>query len=191
MPDHPAPGTLPQVLRTERLVLRAPRWQDGAALNEAIRDSLDDLRPWMPWAQQAPAVEESDENVRRARLRFLTGQDLRFHLFLEEGEPFVGSSGLHRPDWDARRFEIGYWVRTGYGGRGLVAEAVAALEAYAATHLAAERLEIRCDARNLRSRRVAERRGFVLEGRLRHERRDVAGDLADTLVYAKVRGSEF
>lgn len=180
-----------ETLETERLVLRAPQWDDGPALNEAIRDSLEDLRPWMPWAQQAPALEASQENVRRARLRFLAGEDLRLHMVLKDTGAFVGSSGLHRPDWDARHFEIGYWVRSGYGGRGLVTEAVAAIEAYAAAHLAAERLEIRCDARNLRSRRVADRRGFVLEGRLRHERRDVVGDLTDTLVYAKVRGAEF
>jgi RimJ/RimL family protein N-acetyltransferase len=52
--------------------------------------------------------------------------------------------------------------------------------------LGAVRLEIRSDARNAASRRVAEKCGFELEGILRRARRDAAGDLADACVYARV-----
>jgi RimJ/RimL family protein N-acetyltransferase len=52
--------------------------------------------------------------------------------------------------------------------------------------LSGVRLELRCDARNDRSRHVAERLGFALEGRLRNEARDPSGQLRDTLVYALI-----
>ena len=52
--------------------------------------------------------------------------------------------------------------------------------------LARVRLELRCDARNARSSRVAERLGFTQEGRLRNESRDPSGQLRDTLVYALI-----
>jgi RimJ/RimL family protein N-acetyltransferase len=52
--------------------------------------------------------------------------------------------------------------------------------------LGAVRLEIRSDARNAPSRRVAEKCGFMLEGILRRSRRDNAGELADSCMYAKV-----
>jgi len=48
------------------------------------------------------------------------------------------------------------------------------------------RLEIRSDARNAASRRVAEKCGFELEGILRRARRNATGELADACVYAKV-----
>ena len=48
---------------------------------------------------------------------------------------------------------------------------IAALVAYAFTHLRAARVELITDEENTRSRRVAERCGFTLEGVLRHERR--------------------
>lgn len=192
MPDASPPILLdlPEAFETERLLARAPRWGDGAALRAAIADSLAELKPWMPWAQDVPDLEESEANCRQARLRFLARSDLRFHLFLKGEDAFVGSSGLHRIDWEARKFEIGYWVRTGHGGKGYVTEAVDGLTRFAADRLGARRIEIRCDARNVRSSRVAERLGFTLEGVLRSERLDVSGQPSDTRVYGKVRGQE-
>ncbi len=36
---------------TQRLLIRLPKWGDGVLLNEAICESIDDLRPWISWAQ--------------------------------------------------------------------------------------------------------------------------------------------
>jgi len=56
--------------------------------------------------------------------------------------------------------------------------------------LGARRVEIRMDARNERSARVAERAGFTFEGLLRQDSIDVAGASRDTRVYSRVRGVE-
>ena len=66
-------------------------------------------------------------------------------------------------------------------------EAVGALADMALGLLGMERLEIRCDSRNDRSGRVAERCGFQLEGVLRRDSRDAGGGLRDTRVYARLR----
>lgn len=183
--------SIPESFESRRLLIRAPRWGDGAAVNEAIKESLEQLRPWMPWAQQIPSVEDSELDIRRARLRFLERADLRLLLISKETGQFIGSSGLHRIDWQTRKFEIGYWVRTSYGRQGYITEAVEAITNYAIHELQANRIEIRCDSRNTRSARVAERLGFTLEGILRNHERDTAGALRDTMVFAKVRGAEF
>ncbi|MCY0874862.1 MAG: GNAT family N-acetyltransferase [Firmicutes bacterium] len=182
---------VPEELVTERLVIRTPLWGDGQAVHAAIMESMEALRPWMPWASDAQTVEETEANVRAARLKYLERTDLRLHLFDQATGDFVGSSGLHRIDWNIRRFEIGYWIRTSYGGRGLMTEAVAAITRMAEEALKANRIEIRCDARNLRSARIAQRVGFTLEGVLRANERDVEGQLRDTMVFARVRGVEY
>jgi RimJ/RimL family protein N-acetyltransferase len=49
--------------------------------------------------------------------------------------------------------------------------------------MATNRVEIRCDARNLPSRRVAERAGYRLEAELRSDDRANDGALRDTLIF--------
>ncbi|MGN7412487.1 GNAT family N-acetyltransferase [Paenibacillus sp. SAF-068] len=188
---HPIMLTIPESFHTERLTIRAPQWGDGEAVNEAIRESAEQLRLWLPFAEKIPSLEESEVTVRKARLKYLERTDMMLHLRDRHTDEFVGSSGLHRIDWNVRCFEIGYWIRTSRCGEGLMTEAVKGIEQFAITHLEANRLEIRCDARNVRSVKVAERAGYTLEGILRKMRRDSTGTLVDCMVFSKVRGSEF
>ncbi|EFM10678.1 GCN5-related N-acetyltransferase [Paenibacillus curdlanolyticus YK9] len=183
--------SIPESLESNRLLIRAPLWGDGEAVNAAVIESIEELRPWMPWAQTIPTLEESEISIRRSRLQFLERTDFRLLLFLKETGQFIGGSGLHRIDWQSRKFEIGYWVSTSFSKQGYITEAVEAITNYAIQALQANRIEIRCDSLNLLSARVAERLGFTLEGILRNEKCDVAGALRDTMVFSKVRGTEF
>ena len=76
-------------------------------------------------------------------------------------------------------------MRTRLQGQGYITEAVRAQTRFALDVLGARRIEIRMDARNVRSKAVAERAGYTLEGRLRHAARAVDGTLADLLIYAR------
>lgn len=193
MPD-PLLLDFPDEFETERLIIRAPRPGTGALMNAAICESIKELRPWMPWAQTEPTIEESEAVCRRAQARFLLREDLTLHLWLKDGTPFglsqgtfVGGSGLHRMNWNVPKFEIGYWLRTSFYGRGLMTEAVIGIKDFAFRELSARRVEIRCDARNEKSSAVARRAGFELEGCLRHDARDHNGALRDTFIFSLVR----
>lgn len=185
---------VPERLLTRRLVLRCPRPGDGPAFNEAVTVSLDELRPWMPWAQTAPTLDDSEANARGAQAKFLQRTDLVFAIWEHDGQGvetrLVGGTGLHRIDWSVPRFEIGYWRRSGEQGRGLVTEAVQALSRMAFDVLQAQRVEIRMDDINAASWKVAERAGFTLEGVLRRDTVAVDGRVRDTRVYSRVRGVE-
>lgn len=181
---------VPERIETERLVIRCPRAGDGEAYHEAIADSIETLKPWLPWANEPQGVDVSEALARKFHAMFIARTDLVFALF-ERGADgregrLLGGSGLHRLDWQVRRFEIGYWLRSSHLGRGLVSEAVAALARMAFETLQARRVEIRCDARNERSARVAERCGFELEGTLRSDALDAQGQPRDTRVYARI-----
>ncbi len=75
----------------------------------------------------------------------------------------VGVIGLHTTRWMHRRTAIGYWIAGPFEGRGFVTRSVAALVG----HLHARgmhRVEIHAAIDNDRSRAVATRCGFTLEG---------------------------
>lgn len=178
---------VPEEFESERLLIRAPRPGDGLELNAAIRESFDDLTQWMPWADHVPEVAETEANVCAAYESYKARTDLRLHLFLKITGVLIGSSGLHRIDWDVPKFEIGYWVRSSYAGQGYITEAVNAIAEFAFGQLGARRVSICMDSRNTRSRMVAERAGFEYEGTLRNDVREPDGRLRDTLVYSKIR----
>jgi RimJ/RimL family protein N-acetyltransferase len=83
-------------------------------------------------------------------------------------------------------FEIGYWIRQPREGRGYVTEAVMLVTRFCFGRLGANRVFIRCDRRNTRSRAIPERLGFVNEGTVRNELRDTSGNLADMVFYGMV-----
>jgi RimJ/RimL family protein N-acetyltransferase len=182
---------IPESFESDRLIIRAPLWEDGKMVNEAINESINELQPWMPWAQQIPTLEESEKISRQGRVHFLERSDLRLYLIHKTTGQFIGSSGLHRIDWQVRKFEIGYWISTPFSGQGYITEAVEGITNFAIHELQANRIEIRCDSRNVRSARVAERLGFTKEGILRSDKCDVDSLLRNTVVFSKVRGAEF
>jgi RimJ/RimL family protein N-acetyltransferase len=53
--------------------------------------------------------------------------------------------------------------------------------------LRAERVEIRCDSRNMRSAALASRAGYVLEAVLKRESRANDDTLRDTMVFAMLK----
>ncbi len=178
----------PDSFETERLLIRAPRPEDAPEVHAAIVESSAELRAWMPWAEREQDLDAVREDQINAHARFILREDLRLHLHLRDApERLIGSSGLHRIDWSVPRFEIGYWLRTGFAGRGFATEAVRGIAAFAFRELGAERIEIWCDARNERSAAVARRAGFRQEATLRHNRRDTAGNLRDSLGFGMIR----
>lgn len=169
-------------------MIRSPAPGIAAQMVEAIGESIESLRPWMPWADHVPTLAEAEENYRKAEEAFKAGTDNQLHILLKDSLTLVGSSGLHRADWTVPKVEIGYWVRTSCAGKGYATEAVREITRYALEELQAKRVEIRMSSANLRSRRIPERLGFTLEGILHNDARHADGTLRDTCIYAKVPG---
>ena len=181
---------IPEWIACPRVILAAPQAGGGAAMAAAIADSIDHLKPWMPWAQAVPSPDSAELVMRRMQADFILRRDLVFQIYartaLGERGALLGGTGLHRIDWALRRFEIGFWIRASAEGQGYVSEAVQAMVSLAFDQLAARRVEIRMDARNIRSRAVAERCGFDFEGELRCDALDVNGEPRDTRLYSRI-----
>ena len=180
----------PMPIITPRLLLRPPCIGDGAAVNSAVLESLNELSAFLPWAQTAPTGEDSEEFVRQAAANWILKKNaephLPFFIFDRITQQFLGGTGYHHLDWNIPSVETGYWLRTSSTGKGYMTEAVNALTHYAFEQLRVKRIAITCDSANHRSRRVAERLGYCLEGTLKSNRRSLTtGELSDTMLYAR------
>ncbi len=174
----------PDLLATERLVLRPPTEADADAVLAAVTASYPALQRWMVWARGRYGIDEARRFCADARNAFDSGRDFAALLTLADNGTVIGSAGALMCDEAVPSFEIGYWLHTGHTGRGYATEAAEALTRLAFEDGGARRVEARVDERNRRSRAVAERLGFELEATLKSHRRDNQGRLGNTLIYA-------
>ena len=166
------------------MLARPYRDGDGAAVEAAVAESRERLvAAHMPWVKEWDEPNQGAIFVRRCQAKWAARDDLSLGLWERSSGAFVGSSGLHRIDWSVPNVEIGYWIRTGFEGRGYVTEAAALIATFAFDTLQAQRVRIRCDAENARSAAVPRRLGFVHEATLRNESRASDGRLRDTFEF--------
>lgn len=141
----------------------------------------------MPWASPEQTVEQSLKIIAGVQSEWAVRTDLTLGIFDRAEGDLFGRTGLHRMDWGALTFEIGYWIHPDAEGQGYVTEAAQALTDYAFDVLHAIRVEIRLDPTHQRSRAVPTRLGFVHEGSLQRNSLDTDGALRDTEIYGVIR----
>lgn len=160
-------GVPPRRLSTDRLAIRCYERADAAVLKEAVDSSIDHLKPFMPWAWEAPEpVEVVEERVRSFQEQFEHGENYAYGLFTLDESELVGGAGLHRRVGPGG-LEIGYWIRASRVRQGFATEAAAALTRVAFERCGADYLEIRIDPANVASLAVPTKLGYVHEATLR------------------------
>lgn len=170
-------------LHDERVIVRPYRENDAQALFDAVNESREHLRPWLPFADAHQTIEETRDWINSTRAAWITREMMGMSLWEKASGRFLGGVGLHVHNWEIRYFEIGYWLRASAEGHGYLTAALRLLVDYAFTSLQARRLQIRCDERNIRSAAVARRLGFTQEGCLRHDSQRPNGQLRNTLIF--------
>ncbi|HSD79279.1 MAG TPA: GNAT family N-acetyltransferase [Solirubrobacteraceae bacterium] len=146
------------------LVVRSWTEADAPALARAVDESLEHLRPWMPWAQEPAGVDVRRAWIRDQLAAEAAGGDRAYGLFV--GDLVVGGCGLHARIGPGG-LELGYWVHPAYTGRGLATRAGRFAVRQAFAQPGVDRVEIHHDVANAASGRVAAALGFAAVGELR------------------------
>ena len=175
-------------LRGERVIIRPYRESDAQDVFEAVGESRDHLRPWLPFANEHQTVEETRDWIIHQVAAWLLREDMTLGMWEATTNRYLGGTGFHPRDWDIGYFEIGYWIRASSEGRGYVTEAVRLLTDFVFHTLKANRLEIRCDELNVRSAAIPRRLGFVEEGRLRNLLSAHDGRLRTMIIFSLIPG---
>jgi RimJ/RimL family protein N-acetyltransferase len=161
---------LPRELRTERLLLRAWRGEDAAALRPVLLANQEHLRGWIPeQVYSAPPLPQLVERLDDFAAKFTAGVAFRFAVRDVRDERILGGMSLFPRDATSRvplaqadRLELGYWLDAAVTGRGLATEGARALLGAAASLRALGLAEIRCERDNVPSNALPPRLGFRL-----------------------------
>jgi RimJ/RimL family protein N-acetyltransferase len=142
------------------------RWlvvDDAADVARAVGESLDHLKPWMPWAD----AQSADPSFQRERLRNHPQQRARreewqYGIFAGRDHGMLGAIGLMTRRGPGT-LEIGYWLHVKAGGHGYMTDAARALTEAGLEVDGVDQMIIVCDEANVRSAAVPRRLGYTLE----------------------------
>lgn len=178
-------------IKTERLVIRCYHPADAPLLQKSVQENIAHLLPWMPWVKQEPeTLETKTERLRRFRGNFDLDKDYFFGIFNPEENFLIGSTGMHTRAGDGAR-EIGYWIHKDYINQGYATETVKALTKIGFEVEGLERLEIRCDPDNTRSKKIPPKLGYIHEATLKNRDIDSEGKPRDVMIWTLFKDAYF
>lgn len=178
-----------EYIRTPRTLIRPPTVKDAKLMHDALKQSIRDLKKWMPWAQELASLEDTRYFLRQAEnvwdKRFEENEERSLIILDLENKRYIGSTGIKPLNLMVPSFEVGYWVHVNFAGKGLITEAVTGLTHYIFSELRSNRVEIHCEDKNIKSWKVAERLNFSHEGTLLNHRMTADNlKLTNTKLYA-------
>ncbi|GAB3671162.1 GNAT family N-acetyltransferase [Actinocorallia lasiicapitis] len=150
---------VPETIDLDGYELRRWRPEHAASSDEAIHASFDALHAWMPWAAEPGTISDRVDFIETSRNDWEAGTAYNFGIF--EGDRVVGSIGLMTRSGPGS-LEIGYWLHSGWTGRGVMTKAAGTLTELALALPGVTRVEIHCDEGNKASAAIAARLGYTL-----------------------------
>ena len=171
-------------IESERLVIRCYDPKDALLLQKSIQESLEHLRPWMPWVKTEPEeLKVKIERLRVFRADFDLSKNYIYAVFDPNEAELVGGTGLH-PRVGLNAFEIGYWINVNHVNKGYATEISAALTKVAFEIEHVNRVEIHCDPSNIKSEAIPKKLGYVYEATLRNRTENIEGEPIDSMIWS-------
>ncbi len=169
---------------TDKLSLVIPKIEDSQDIFNAIDTDRNHLKEWLPWVDKTISIKDTEENILKRIDEFEKKEAASFYIVYEN--QFIASVGFISLDTINKQGEIGYWILSGFQGKGLMTECVRACIKYGFEELNLNKIVIKCSSENIKSAAIPKRLGFTLEGTLRQERiRN--GTFHDTLVFGLLK----
>ena len=150
----------PERIDLDGFHLRRLTLDDVHAIHEAIVVGYAELHAWMPWCVEPIDIKDQREFLERSTAEWASSVAFNYGVF-DGADRLSGTVGL-MDRIGPGGLEIGYWLRTDATGRGLMTAAVRAVTEVGLGLPGITRIEIHCDAANLRSAAVPNRLGYRL-----------------------------
>lgn len=160
--------------------LRTPTTADAAALFRLVDTNREQIKKWLPWVDRTVTVADEVDFITMILDQQEQGKSWSA-VICYRGQ-ICGMIDLHAINAESRRGEVGYWQHSDFYGKGIMTEALRQVEVYAFEELKLNKLMLLAAVENKGSNRVAQRRGFFLEGLLR-QHMFCAGKFQDANVY--------
>lgn len=157
-----------------------PSFDMAKYLFELVDSQREYLAKWLEWVDFSNCPEDMYPHLLKS------SETKSSNYYIVHDNKIIGSISFVAFSEKHKFAEIGYWLSKDYNGKGIMTKAVGTLERFAFEVLGMNRVEIKSDVENKKSRAVPVRCGYKEEGVLRQSNL-LRGQPRDIVVYSKLK----
>jgi len=144
--------------------------EDIEKLFAAVRASIKEVSVWLPWCHPDYSIQESTDWINLQMDAWDYANEYSFKIVDLNNGKIIGGVGINQIIKEHRVANLGYWVRSGYTGKGIATSAATLCARFGFEELCLNRIEIIAAVENYASIKVAEKigakRDCILRNRL-------------------------
>ncbi|MEP1034493.1 GNAT family protein [Ekhidna sp.] len=150
-----------------------------------MRNLSSDSDIWTWYTEDLTNPDALEKWMTQRHLETKKGAKMTYSVRLKSTNEIIGATSYGNIDWEEKGIEIGWtWLGRKHIGSGINKHMKFLMLRHAFETMDIERLELRTDEKNLRSRRAMEKIGATHDGTLRNHRSTQGGRRRNTVVYS-------
>lgn len=149
----------------ENLTLNIITKKESRDLFNLINSNRKYLNTWLPWVEYTNSEEDSLLFIEESIRNYENNRSIQYTIYYKN--QLAGLLGINDINTRIKSISLGYWIGESFQGKGIITESIKYLINQLKKSSEFHRIEIRADKNNIKSRSVAERLDFNLEGVLR------------------------
>lgn len=157
--------------------------RDTQELYALVDRNREHLRRFLPWVDETKTVDDIRNFISRQLHQHADDGTIAAGIWFQGA--IAGVIGIECTG--IKCMEIGYWLGEEYQGKGLMTAACKAIIHHAFADMGMNRIEIRVEPENNRSRAIPERLGFTCEGTMRAKGMNADGKFIDLMMFSQLK----
>lgn len=159
-----------------------------AAHIQEMRSLSSDADIWTWYTEDLTHPDDLQRWMSNRLIASKNGTQMTYAAILRETGKVIGSTSYGHIEWEERCIEIGWtWLGKEFIGAGINKHMKFLMLHHAFEVMNIERLELRTDEANVRSRKAMEKIGATYDGVLRNHRRTQGGRRRNSVIYSIIK----
>lgn len=172
----------------DNYTIRLIQSSDNEAYFETVNANKARLEAFFPvTVANAQSVELLSVFIDKLLRQVEEKKNFPYVLIDNHSEKIIGYIHVKNIDWDIPKAELGFFIDEQFSGKGILKKAMNVIIDHLFNELEFKKLYLRTHESNTPARKLAEKCGFEIEGRLRKDHRTTAGELVDLFYYGLLK----
>jgi ribosomal-protein-serine acetyltransferase len=167
----------------KNIKLKIVELSDSVDIYNTINKQREYLSVWLPFVEYTKNIDYTKKYIQS----ILDSPDDTKIYVIQYNDSFGGLIGFNKINKINKCAEIGYWLSEPLQKKGIVTKSVQVLIDFAFRKLDINRIQIKCNTENIRSKKIPQRLGFHFEGIERAGEQMSDDSFVDLEVYSKLK----